>query len=363
MISLAALPPAIHLDIPDSAVCAGSRAHLFGMTLSVHSPDELIAAIPHMLGFQPKESIVLVPIRSDLPTARIDLPTTPRAQELAWRSLREGMSRYARPGAAVGIVCFTADRQQADRAGRECAERLDTIGIDTRLLLWADETRWADLVTGDMGLQTAEARERVATMTVLAGRPQPAATRDSLAQSLVGNRDPVARLLTETRANTTERTVQREGRWAVSRVQQFHRDGVRLDDADAARLLVAVEAVPIRDQLWLAMTRGNAVSHVALWTDMTKRAPDEVRTAPASLLAFGSWLSGDGAMAWCALDQVPDGKPYALANLVAAAIESGMHPREWEAAKSMPEHDMDLAAAPARPEDMQRGSFRPAHEL
>lgn len=333
------------------------------MSISVHSPDELIAAIPHMLGFKPQESIVLLPIRSDLPTARIDLPATPRAQELAWRSIREGMSRYARPGAAVGIVCFTIDRERADLVGREFAERLSTIGIDTHLLLWADETRWADLVTGDMGLQTDDARERIATATVLAGRPPPASTRDSLAQSLVGDREPVATLLTETQAKTAESRVRTEGRWAVSRVQQFHRDGVRLDDADAARLLVAVEAIPTRDQVWLGMTRGNAVSHVALWTDMTKRAPDEVRTAPASLLAFGSWLSGDGAMAWCALDQVPQGKPYALANLVATAIERGLHPREWEAAKSMPEHDVNLAAAPTRTPGTQLGHVRPAHEL
>ncbi|MDN5896845.1 MAG: DUF4192 domain-containing protein, partial [Nocardioides sp.] len=251
------------------------------MSLSIHSPDELIAAIPHMLGFKPDESIVFVPIRSELPTARIDLPITPRAEELAWRSIREGMSRYARPGAAVGIVCFTTDRQHADLVGREFAARLDTIGIDTHLLLWADETRWADLVTGDMGLQTDDARERIATATVLAGRPPPASTRDSLAQSFVGDREPVATLLAETRANTAESSVPTEGHWAVSRVQQFQRDGVRLDDADAARLLVATEAIPTRDQLWLGMTRGNAVSHVALWTDMTKRAPDEVRAAPA----------------------------------------------------------------------------------
>ena len=49
----------------------------------------------------------------------------------------------------------------------------------------------------------------------------------------------------------------------------------------------------------------------------------------------------------------PTGSPYALAHLVAAAIERGMHPREWEAAKSMPEHDMDLATGhrpPQRPQ-------------
>ncbi|OLT14746.1 hypothetical protein BJF80_12290 [Serinicoccus sp. CUA-874] len=45
------------------------------MALSVHSPDELIAVIPHLLGFKPEESIVFLPMRSDLPVARVDLPT------------------------------------------------------------------------------------------------------------------------------------------------------------------------------------------------------------------------------------------------------------------------------------------------
>jgi hypothetical protein len=333
------------------------------MTLSVHSPDELVAALPHLLRFKPQESIVFVPMRSDLPVARVDMPTTPRDQELVWRSIRDGLTRYAQPGAAVGIVCFTADRQQADLVGREFAERLDTIGIDTHLLLWADETRWADLVTGDMGLQTDAARDRVAAMTVLSGRPQPAASRDSLAESLVGDRDPVAKLLPETREAARENTAKLEGRWALSRVQRFHRDGVRLDDKDAARLLVAVESIPIRDRLWLDMNRANAGSHVALWTDMTKRAPDEVRAAPGSLLAFGSWLSGHGAMAWCALDQVPEGKPYALANLVATALQGGLHPREWDAVKSPPaERGIDSASDfVAQHPSAQPGVVRPAH--
>ncbi len=47
------------------------------MTLSIHSPDELIAAIPHLLGFKAEESIVFVPLRADLPLARVDLPTLP----------------------------------------------------------------------------------------------------------------------------------------------------------------------------------------------------------------------------------------------------------------------------------------------
>ena len=46
------------------------RTHLRGMTLSIHSPDELIAALPHLLGFKPQESLIFVPLRPDLPLAR-----------------------------------------------------------------------------------------------------------------------------------------------------------------------------------------------------------------------------------------------------------------------------------------------------
>jgi hypothetical protein len=336
-------------------------AHLVDMTLSIHSPDELVAAIPHLLGFMPQESIIFVPMRSDLPVARVDLPTTPRDRDVVWSSIRGAFSRYAQPGSSVAILCLTADREEAHVVGHDFAARLGSIGIDTRVMLWADETRWADLDTGDKGLQTEAARENVAAMTVLAGRAQPAASRESLAGSLVGDREPIAVLLPEARDAARENTARLEGHWALSRVQRFHREGIKLSDADAARLLVSVESIPIRDRLWLDMNRGNAGSHVALWTDMTKRAPDEVRAAPASLLGFAGWLSGHGALAWCALDQVPRDKPYALANLVAAAVQSGMHPREWEASKTF-STDSGTEFVPARP-TAQQSAVRPAHGM
>lgn len=332
------------------------------MKLSIHSPDELVAAIPHLLGFQPEESIVFLPLRSDLPVARVDIPTTARDREGVWQSISDAFRRYAQPDSNVAIVCLSADREQAHVVGQDFAARLGTIGIGTPILLWADETRWSDLDTGDMGLRTDAARETVAAATVLSGRAQPAASRESLAESLVGDREPVSALLPETRATARGNTDKVEGRWALARMQRFQRDGIRLSDADAARLLVAVESTPTRDRLWLDMNRGNAGSHVALWTDMTKRAPDEVRAAPASLLGFASWLSGHGALAWCALDQVPQDKPYALANLVAAAVQSGMHPHEWEASKTLTTGRGAEAFAQTRTVAPQ-AAVRPAHGM
>lgn len=109
----------------------------------------------------------------------------------------------------------------------------------------------------------------------------------------------------EARQDAATSTPRDEGRWAIGRLKEFHHDGHRLSDGDASRLLVAMQSTPIRDNLWDDMSRSNASSHVALWTDLTKRAPDDVRGEPASLLGFSSWLSGNGAMAWCALDQTP----------------------------------------------------------
>jgi len=332
------------------------------MALSISSPDELVAAIPHLLGFKPEESIVFLPLRSDLPVARVDIPTTARDREGVWRSISDAFRRYAQPGSNVAIVCLTAERERANVVSQHFAARLSSIGIETPILLWADETRWADLDSGDMGIQTDAARESVAAMTVLSGRAQPASSRESLAGSLVGDRKPVADLLPETREAARENTATLEGRWALGRMQRFQRDGVRLSDADAARLLVAVESTPTRDRLWLDMNRGNAGSHVALWTDMTKRAPDEVRAAPASLLGFASWLSGHGALAWCALDQVPREKPYALADLVAAAVQSGMHPREWESSKALSTDRGVESFAPTRA-TAQQIAARPAHGM
>src|SRR5690348_16768367 len=105
------------------------------MTLSIHSPDELVAAIPHLLGFRPEESIVFLPLRSDLPVARVDIPTTAREREGVWGAISAAFRRYAQPGSGIAIVCLTADRENATLVGHDSASRFDTVGIDTRVML------------------------------------------------------------------------------------------------------------------------------------------------------------------------------------------------------------------------------------
>jgi hypothetical protein len=204
------------------------------------------------------------------------------------------------------------------------------VGITTHIRLWADGERWREFNTGSTGLQNPATAERIAAATVLTGAAQPAASRASLAASMVGDREPIAQLIPAARAAAADSTPALERDWALDRLEQFHTDGNRLSDVDGARMLVALESIGTRDAVWEDMSRENHTSHMALWNDLTRRAPDEVRAAPASMLGFASWLHGDGAKAWCALDQVPADRPYSMAAVVASALQNGIHPREWD---------------------------------
>ena len=109
------------------------------------------------------------------------------------------------------------------------------------------------------------------------GEPEP--RRAALADSLVGDREPIAELFDTSRTEAAASTPSAERDWALDRLEQFHADGNRLSDVDGARMLLAVEKISTRDALWEDMSTRNTPSEIALWADLTRRAPDEVRAA------------------------------------------------------------------------------------
>jgi hypothetical protein len=75
------------------------------------------------------------------------------------------------------------------------------------------------------------------------------------------------------------------------------------------------------------MDPGHADAHLRLWTDLTRRAQPGYVAAPASLLAFVAWQSGDGALANVALDRaLADDPQYSMAQLLRQVITAGTPP-------------------------------------
>jgi hypothetical protein len=108
--------------------------------------------------------------------------------------------------------------------------------------------------------------------------------------------------------------------------------GARPDDEELARVAWGLRDVRVRD-LALGFALGaHARAAESLWTECTRRLPEPLDAAPATLLAVSVWLRGDGAMARIALDRALDSEPdYALADLLARGLDAGLGPRDLRA--------------------------------
>lgn len=366
-----AVPPASDSDGPDSDGPESKGPESKGPErLTVRSVEDLIALVPVVIGFEPEESLTLLSFaarppgrtfhaRVDLPPVRgrpagdhspegtagtagadgADGPPEPAALREMVRSLTEPVVAHRvslcalvihsrRPVLAAAVARRTA---QALAGGNSRSPRVRLVGC-----LRAHDRRWFRL-PGPQDLPGPGAAEGVpydvslhpfVLRSVVAGRVLHA-SRAALAASLDPDPPAVDRVRTRTAGRSSSRGSDEET-WARAVVGSAVGRRVPLAADDGARLLHGMLEIRVRDAAWSTMTRATAPQHVALWTDLVRRAPSELLAAPGSLLAFAAWLAGDGALAWCALDRVGAADPdYPLAGLVAAALERACDPDIW----------------------------------
>ncbi len=116
-----------------------------------------------------------------------------------------------------------------------------------------------------------------------------------------------------------------EGRRAVREAIGVYRAGGWIADPDGfARLLVGLVNLPVRDDAWARMVPEHQEAHLRLWADVVRRANGPWLPAPAALLAFTAWQSGNGTLANVALDRALDADPdYSMARLLRDILDRG----------------------------------------
>ncbi len=98
-------------------------------------------------------------------------------------------------------------------------------------------------------------------------------------------------------------------------------------DEPVAWLTVVLAHLAVRDDAWSRMDPGYRAAHLRLWTDVVRRATPAYLPAPASLLAFTAWQSGEGALANIAIDRALAADPgYSLAQLLRGIMDAGVPP-------------------------------------
>jgi hypothetical protein len=318
---------------------------------------ELAASIPHLLGFRPRESIVLVSLagpgggRVGL-TVRADIPPGERA-----RTLAEAVSRSVltdRPGGVLLAVVSEAPDVGEGLPHRELVWQvvvaLATHAVPVPEVILVRDGRWwsydcphpccapgagTPLPSGVTELEVAA----VATGVVVEQDREGLAAR--IAAPAPSAREAMAAACADIAVECADEILEdgwdavAERSWtAVLDALVRSRPGApvarpRLTDREVARLVWGLRDRKVRDRALELALGADAAAAEQLWTECTRRAPAPLDAAPATLLAVSSWLRGDGAMADVALGRALASDPdYTLARLLAQALTACLPPAE-----------------------------------
>lgn len=298
-------------------------------TLTARTPEDVLAAVPVVLGFEPRDSVVMLTFGGvETFHARVDLPPPRDADEAV--TLLLDPARYHRVARVVFVV-YADDGPAVRTVTRRLSRAFGEAGIEVVELLRAHDGRWfapgrpgapPGGVPYDVGDHRFRAQAVVEGIVVHGSRaeleavlrPRPAAVAE------------VARALRRAAPSPPGE---------IADLVDARLDAGRFTDAELARVLLGLPEPAGRDAAWAAMSHDVAVRHVRLWTDAVQRAPDDLVAGPAAVLALAAWLAGQGALAWCAVDRCTAVDPdNSLARLVADVLTRAVPPSAWSRAQA-----------------------------
>jgi len=353
--------------------------------VQVGSPGALLAVVPGLLGFVPESSLVVVGATRNgtiRVTLRYDLPDPDEAELAAGIAEHAAAvlgSQAVQQALAVGYGPHDLVTPVADALRRAACEA----DIDLPEILRAENGRYWSYTCRDQGCCPSDgtpfdAQDHPASRALAEGGTV-LATRAELTASIAPVTGPAA---TSMRAATrraeqhvtdiiagrcqspsdaynssASRTTAAEGIPALISIISAYRAGGALTTADqVAWLTIALKELRVRDDAWSRMDPQYRDAHLRLWTDIVRRAQPGYAAAPASLLAFVAWQSGNGALANVALDRaLADTPGYSMARLLRQALAAGMPP----SMASLPMTPEAVAAAYDEPgRDARHGSQR-----
>jgi hypothetical protein len=304
-------------------------------TFLARSPEDVLAVVPIVLGFEPSDSIVLLTFGGLTRFhARVDLPPPgdPGALDEVCAMLLEPCLRHRVP--RVLLVLYSDQPRQARAVARRLRRELGRRRIEIVDCLRADGRRWyaVDRRRSDVpatGLPYDAAAHPFRAQAVMAGHVT-LGSREELAAQVASDPAAVARVTAE-----LEGAAVLGAEDVATLVRRHTAAGTLLDDAELAGLLLAIRSPPVRDATWIGLSRADAEAHVALWCDVVRRAPEELAGDAAAVLGLVCWIAGHGALAWCALDRCVAVMPqHSLGGLVAQLLRAAVSPTAWEAGRA-----------------------------
>ena len=303
-------------------------------TLTARSPEDLLAAVPVVLGFRPSESLVMLTFggRHTFP-ARVDLP----APDDPVRVLRELAEALLEPALQqevdhVAFVAYTGHARLAARLGRCLGPVFTRAGVGVIDVLRAHEGCWASVPSRPQERELPpqpydDLSHPFAAQAVFAGRVTHP-TRDDL-RGLLAPEAVVRKRVDRARLALPPAGPDELG-WMLDMLVRCVTERRVPSDDEAARLLRAATVVELRDAALYAVG-ATPEEHLDLWSALLRGASDAEVPDVAALTAFCAWRSGRGALAWCALDRCFEVDPcHGLGLALAECLVRALPPALWD---------------------------------
>lgn len=303
------------------------------------SPGEVVDAVPHLVGFHPGDSVVIVALKGKRRrlgvVARIDLPSVENAVACA----DYVVEFLQRDGASSAIAVFYPPNRGREHAAVTALAgalhaRFDAAGLIFADMLCVSDGRWWSLHCDDPNCCPVDGTpiegggtSKVAAAMALAGRVT-MGSRQELADML----KPVGGLAGTAMRDALPRAAAAfDARLAAGHRDELARDSVNLlaaavqqrldgrpaplDIEEAARIIVGLDDVCVRDEAisWFDDDWGDAA--LSLFAELVRMAVPPFDTTPLTVLAWLSYLRGNGAFAGMAVDRI-----------VASGASNGMVP-------------------------------------
>ncbi|MFI9811415.1 DUF4192 domain-containing protein [Saccharothrix variisporea] len=300
--------------------------------VEVNDPGQLIAAIPHLLGFYPTDSIVVLVVKDDHVDCvmRTDCPTD---QALYARVAAQLAREVDDPvGARVAVVVVgTPDRDLAGHL-RDAFTAADMAVMLFGVPEISHGAPWIDYDHSEPSGILPDPEVSVMAVHTVAKGLVTLPSREALVARITPAPDDVlarrAALLAAARNDQDVEPTADDVMDLVRRYTQRIVDGdERFTDDDIVQACRALTAPEVRNACLLPI-ESHPEATEKLWLILTRQCPAPASAEAAALLAVSAYIRGDGPFARVALDRALDIDPqHTLARLALDALNRGVRPR------------------------------------
>ncbi|MDA2805364.1 DUF4192 domain-containing protein [Nocardiopsis suaedae] len=317
--------------------------------VALRRPEDVIRAVPALLGGPPDDSVVVLGLRGA--SGRVRIALSAPADEPADGFAHAAAEALAAEGCAAALAVGYGPAARITPRMDALREAARLHGIELRDALRVTDGRyWSYLCPSPdccppEGVPVPRAGPPAVPSGTGAPRGGPPGAREAVAPVDGPERDRMDRATTAAEARCARMWSTRDTGGHAAFGVAFRAEGLREVRATVAGALAGrapggadrvawlallLVSVRVRDEAWVHIRAENAALHTDLWRRVFRMADPAYAAAPGSLLAFAAWLGGDVPLAEAALERVARLAPrYSMAALIRQALDHRISPDRW----------------------------------